>query len=104
MKKTLSSTSLVTLILILAVFASFLSVHSQKNHGRPMISSNGHLTGRISVIVDYHLKPLGKIAKLFDTTSVLSSKKHAQSKPAKDKNGVVLTRTDNQLNRRKEHF
>ena len=33
-------------------------IHKQGNPGRPIISSNGHPTGRISEVVDYHLKPL----------------------------------------------
>ena len=33
-------------------------IHKQGNPGRPIISSNGHPTGRISEFVNYHLKPL----------------------------------------------
>ena len=33
-------------------------IHKQGNPGRPIISSNGHPTERISEFVDYHLKPL----------------------------------------------
>ena len=40
----------------------------------------------------------------YDTTRPLSGRKTVLNKPVKDKNGVVLTRTDNQLNRWKEHF
>ena len=33
-------------------------IHKQGNPGRPIISSNGHPTERISQFVDYDLKPL----------------------------------------------
>ena len=33
-------------------------IHKQGNPGRPIVSSNGHPTERISQFVDYHLKPL----------------------------------------------
>ena len=33
-------------------------IHKQGNPGRPIISSNGHPTERISEFADYHLKPL----------------------------------------------
>ena len=42
--------------------------------------------------------------RVYDTTSLLSGRKTVQSKPVKDKNGVVLTKTDDQLNRWKEHL
>ena len=42
--------------------------------------------------------------KMYDTTRLLSGKRTVQNTPVKDKNVVVLTRTDDQLNRRKEHF
>ena len=42
--------------------------------------------------------------KIYDTTRLLSGKRTVQNTPVKDKNGVVLTRTDDQLNRRKESF
>ena len=41
---------------------------------------------------------------VYDTSRLLSGRKTVQSKPVKDKNGVVLSRTDDQLNRWKEHF
>ena len=44
------------------------------------------------------------LKRVYDTTRLLSGRKTVQSKPVKDKNGVVLTRTDDQLNRWKEHF
>lgn len=37
--------------------------------------------------------------RVYDTRRLLSGRKTVQSKPVKDKNGVVLTRTDDQLNR-----
>ena len=42
--------------------------------------------------------------RVYDTTRVLSGQKTVQSKPVKDKNWVVLTRTEDQLNLWKEHF
>ena len=42
--------------------------------------------------------------KVYDTTRLLSGKRNVQSTPVKDKNGEVLTRTDDQLIRWKEHF
>ena len=39
-----------------------------------------------------------------DTTRLPSGRKTVQSKTVKDKNGAVLTRTEDQLNRWKEHF
>lgn len=39
-----------------------------------------------------------------DTTRLLTVRKTAKSKSIKDKNGVVFTRTDDQLNRWKEQF
>ena len=35
-------------------------IHKLGNPGRPIISSNGHPTERISEFVDYHLKPLAQ--------------------------------------------
>ena len=37
--------------------------------------------------------------KVYDTTRLLSGRRTVQSKPVEDKNGMVLTRTDYQLNR-----
>ena len=37
--------------------------------------------------------------RVYDTTRLLSRRKNVQSKPVKDKNGTVLTRTEDQLNR-----
>ena len=42
--------------------------------------------------------------RVYDTTRLLSGRKTVQSKPVKDKNGVVLTSTDDQLNPWKEHL
>ena len=42
--------------------------------------------------------------KVYDTTRLLSGKRNVQSTPVKDKNGEVLTSTDDQLIRWKEHF
>ena len=44
------------------------------------------------------------LKRVYDTTRLLSRRKTVQSKPVKDKNGAVLTRTEDQLNRWKEHF
>ena len=44
------------------------------------------------------------IKRVYDTTRLLSGRKMVQSNPLQDKNGVVLTRTEDQLNRWKEHF
>ena len=44
------------------------------------------------------------IKRVYDTTRLLSGRKMVQSKPVRDKNRVVLTRTEDQLNRWKEHF
>ena len=44
------------------------------------------------------------INRVYDTTRLLSGQKTVQRKPVKDKNGAVLTRTEDQLNRWKEHF
>ena len=48
-------------------------IHKQGNPGRPIISSNGHPTERISEFVDYHLKPLVQNLPSFikDTTHFL---------------------------------
>ena len=40
--------------------------------------------------------------RVYDTTRLLSGRRTVQNKPVKDKNGVVLTRTDDQLNQWKE--
>jgi len=47
--------------------------HKQGNPGRPIISSNGHPTERISEFVDYHLKPLVQTLSSFlkDTTHLI---------------------------------
>jgi len=42
--------------------------------------------------------------RVYNTTRLLGGQKTVQSKPVKDKNGVVLTRTEDQLSRWKEHF
>ena len=42
--------------------------------------------------------------KVFDATRLLIEKINVQSTPVKDKNGVVLTRTNDQFNRCKEQF
>ncbi|XP_078374399.1 uncharacterized protein LOC144657936 [Oculina patagonica] len=48
-------------------------IHKQGNPGRPIISSNGHPTERISEFVDYHLKPLVQAlpSHIKDTTHFL---------------------------------
>ena len=48
-------------------------IHKQGNPGRPIISSNGHPTERISEFVDYHLKPVVQTLPSFnkDTTHFL---------------------------------
>ena len=48
-------------------------IHKQGNTGRPIISSNGHPTERISEFVDYHFKALVQILPSFikDTTHFL---------------------------------
>ena len=48
-------------------------IHKQGNPGRPIISSNGHPTERISEFVDYHWKPLVQNLPSFikDTTHFL---------------------------------
>ena len=48
-------------------------IHKQGNPGRPIISSNGHPSERISEFVDYHLKPLVQTLPSFikDTTHFL---------------------------------
>ena len=49
------------------------NIHKQGNPGRPIISSNGHPTERISEFVDYHLKPLVQTLPSYikDTTHFL---------------------------------
>jgi len=42
--------------------------------------------------------------RVYDTIRLFSRRKTVQSKPLKDKNGLVLTRTEDQLNRWKEYF
>ena len=42
--------------------------------------------------------------KVYGTTRLFSGKRNVQTTPVKDKNGEVLTRTDDQLKRWKEHF
>ena len=42
--------------------------------------------------------------KVYDTTWLLSRKRNIQSKPVKDRNGEVLTKIEDQLNRWKEYF
>ena len=56
-----------------------LKIHRQGNPGRPIISSNGHPTERISEFVDYHLKPLVQTLPSFikDTTHFLLQKDNA---------------------------
>ena len=48
-------------------------IHKQGNPGRPIISSNGHPSERISEFVDYHLKPLVQTLPSYikDTTHFL---------------------------------
>ena len=48
-------------------------IHKQGNPGRPIISSNGHPTERISQFVDFHLKPLVQMLPSYikDTTHFL---------------------------------
>ena len=48
-------------------------IQKQGNPGRPIISSNGHPTERISEFIDYHLKPLVQNLPSFikDTTHFL---------------------------------
>ena len=48
-------------------------IHKQGNPGRPIISSNGHPTERISEFVDYPLKPLEQTLPSYikDTTHFL---------------------------------
>ena len=48
-------------------------IHKQGNPGRPIISSNGHPTERISEFVDYHLNPLVQTLPSYikDTTHFL---------------------------------
>ena len=54
-------------------FNILLRIHKQGNPGRPIISSNGHPTERISEFVDYHLKLLVQIlpSVIKDTTHFL---------------------------------
>ena len=54
-------------------FCILPKIHKQGNPGRPIISSNGHPTERISEFVDYHLKPLVQNLPSFikDTTHFL---------------------------------
>jgi len=49
-------------------------IHKQGNPGRPIVSSNGHPTKRISQFVDYYLKPLVHKTASFikDTTHFLN--------------------------------
>ena len=42
--------------------------------------------------------------RVYDTTRLLSGRKTVQSKPVKDKNGAVLTRIEDHINRWKEHI
>ena len=44
------------------------------------------------------------VKELYDTIWLLSGKRTVQNSPVKDRKGVDLTRTDDQLNRWKEHF
>ena len=48
-------------------------IHKQGNPGRPIISSSGHPSEKISEFVDYHLKPLVQIlpSHIKDTTHFL---------------------------------
>ena len=54
-------------------FYTLPKIHKQGNPDRPIISSNGHPTERISEFVDYHLKPLVQNLPSFikDTTHFL---------------------------------
>ena len=48
-------------------------IHKTGNPGRPIVSSNSHLTERISQFVDYHINPLVSTLEshIKDTTDIL---------------------------------
>ena len=50
-------------------------IHKHGNPGRPIVSSNGHPTERISQFVDYYLKPL-----VHNTTSFIKDTTHFLNK------------------------
>lgn len=58
-------------------------IHKQGNPGRPIISSNGHPTERISEFGDYHLKPLVQTLPSYikDTTTFFSNSRISARSP-----------------------
>ena len=65
-------------------------IHKQGNPGRPIVSSNGHPTERISQFLDYHLKPLVHKTASFikDTTHVLNKLDQLGQLPS---NAILVT-------------
>ena len=65
-------------------------IHKQGNPGRPVISSNGHPTERISQFVDYHLKPLVQKLPSYikDTTHFLLKLQELGTLPS---NAILVT-------------
>ena len=65
-------------------------IHKQGNPGRPIISSNGHPTERISQFVDYHLKPLVQKLPSYikDTTHFLLKLQELGTLPS---NAILVT-------------
>ena len=65
-------------------------IHKQGNPGRPIVSSNGHPTERISQFVDYHLKPLVHTTPSFikDTTHFLNKLNELGRLPS---NAILVT-------------
>ena len=65
-------------------------IHKQGNPGRPIVSSNGHPTERISQFVDYRLKPLVHKTASFikDTTHFLNKLDQLGQLPS---NAILVT-------------
>ena len=64
-------------------------IHKQGNPGRPIISSNGHPTERISEFVDYHLKLVQTLPSYIkDTTHFLLQLQNLGSLP---ENAILVT-------------
>ena len=65
-------------------------IHKTGNPGRPIVSSNSHLTERISQFVDYHINPLVPTLEshIKDTTDILNKPSNLGNLP---NNAILVT-------------
>ena len=65
-------------------------IHKKGNPGRPIVSSNSHLTERISQFVDYHINPLVPTLEshIKDTTDILNKPSNLGNLPS---NAILVT-------------